>query len=582
MEKTVITSELLRRIVYNKHLNYTLTVDLTEKIRIHADGRTPTKLIHDRRPSEPEALRKYRESIYVPKTQNPIAKVLNSLEKIRRSQDWAIQYDESKVKSTIASDETLQQYCEYNYPTHTSITNWAFNELLREYLLDANAVVAVVPDEFPQKTSDYLKPVARIFESKNVIDFVDDEYCVLLSPDKTTYKTHNGTRIVEGLIYYYITSTQIFRLSQVSGKGEYVITLEYEHNIGRLPAFRVGGRFIKRVNNQSVYTSRIATMVPSLDEAAREYSDLQAEILQHIHSEKYAYTNADCPTCNGSGKNKDENGNYTNCGTCGGQGTVLNTSPFGIHLIDASKAGEMAIPSPPIGYIQKSTEIAKLQDERVRQHLYDALSTLNMEFLAETPLNQSGTAKQVDKDELNNFVNSIAEDIVRILDNVYSFINEYRYLGIVPNEDDRKAMLPSINVPTQYDLISSNMLIDELNQAKQGKISPVILRELEIDFARKKFNTQPDVAAMAEAIFTLDPFYGYTQEDKMTMLGNGGIIEEDYIISCNIDTFVKRASVEVNDFYNLDATKQRDVMLKYAQEKKTALPEPIPVNNNGL
>ena len=110
----------------------------------------------------------------------------------------------------------------------------------------------------------------------------------------------------------------------------------------------------------------LAYLSNTLDEAAREYSDLQAEIVQHIHSEKYAYTNSECPECHGAGTVRDKDGKNVTCTKCHGTGSVLQVSPYGVHLINAAKAGEQQLPAPPIGYIQKSADIARLQDERVR------------------------------------------------------------------------------------------------------------------------------------------------------------------------------------------------------------------------
>jgi hypothetical protein len=237
-----------------------------------------------------------------------------------------------------------------------------------------------------------------------------------------------------------------------------------------------------------------------------------------------------------------------------------------MYLIDAAKAGESSLPTPPIGYIQKSTDIARLQDERVRQHLYDALSTLNMEFLAETPLNQSGTAKEVDKDELNNFVNSIAEDVIRILDQCYYFINEYRNLTSIPSEEKRKLLLPSINVPTKYDILGSNYLLAELTSAKTGGISPAIKKALEIEYAKKKFNTMPEISNYSQLTFELDPLYGLTEDEKMVRKTNGGITDIDYIISCNIGQFVQRANAEDKEFFDKEYKLQREKMKAYAAE----------------
>lgn len=563
-----ITIDWVRKAINSYHTNYKENVQSAGKIVVHAEGKIPTELINSRRPSEPDSIKAYREKIYVPITKNPIQKVINSLEKIRRSEDWNIQYKAEDVPASVIEKETMEQYCEKHYPAHESITNWVFAELLRQYLLDANSWVAIIPDAIPT-ANEYIKPVAKVFDSSHVISFSEGEYIVLLSYDNSTYNTPAGVKTkTDGKIYYIITDTTVVKYEQNSTIGGLTKTLEYEHGFGELPAFKVGGIFKARKNNETIFESRIYSMVPSLDEAAREYSDLQAEIVQHIHSEKYAYTNADCKTCSGVGKTKDGENKQTVCPDCNGTGTVLNVSPFGIHLIDVAKAGENNAPTPPMGYVQKTSDIAKLQDERVRKHIYDALATLNMEFLSETPLNQSGTAKEVDKDELNNFVNSIAEDLVRIMDRVYYFILEYRYKIIVPDLEKRKGMLPSINVPTKYDLLSSNSLMSEISAAKTSNMNPVIIRSMEIDYAKKKFCTNPEVSYEAKEVFELDPLYGKTQDEKFTMLSNKGITEIDYIISCNIVNFIHRAVEEDKTFYSKTPKDKRAIMAKFADEVK--------------
>ena len=575
-----ITADFIKKAISTKHLNYTECVELAETLKVHEEGRVPEDLIYNRRPSEPEEIKAYRKTIYVPKTKNPINKVINSLEKIRRSQDWVIDYDRNNIAPSIRAGEDLQTYCETKYPVHTSITNWMFAEGMRQYLLDANGVFAVIPFDIPQTSGDYVKPVAMYFDSKQVINYVDGEYAVLKSYDTATYTTPAGVkRYTNGEVYFIITATDFYRYEQIDTQKTLDLTQVYKHNIGRLPVFKAGGVFYKRKNNDTIYRSRIDSMVPSLNEAAREYSDLQAEIVQHIHSEKYAYTNTECKSCKGTGIIMKD-GTQASCTNCNGSGSVLNTSPYGMHLISVSnKIDEYQLPTPPIGYVTKTTDIAKLQDERIRQHIYDSLATLNMEFLAETPLNQSGTAKEVDKDELNNFVNSIAEDIVRIMDNVYSLINDYRYNIIVSDVEKRKLMLPSINVPTKYDILSSTYLLSELKIAKDSGVSPTVLRALEVEYAKKKFCTDMEIGNEAELCSELDPLYGISEDEKMTRKSNGGVSDIDYIISCNITQFVRRAISEKADFYTVSDADKNKTMLKYAEEKQKQITvTPIDMN----
>ena len=553
--------------------NKKVCMDLAHALAVHANGLMPDDKIMSRRPSEPEEIKNYRKTIYVPKTKQAISKVIHSLEKIRRAQDWNIAYEQETVPSSVAEEETLEQYCEFHYPTFSSVTNWAFAELLKRSLIDANGIVAVILETLPKSKGEYCKPIARFFDCDQIVEFVEDEYVVLKSRDTTTFysETKNGGRRVNtnGAIYYIITTKEFVKYEQ-TGAAKYDPKQVFKHNCGKLPAWKVGGLFKIRANNDTVYESRLSGMIPDLDEAAREYSDLQAEIIQHIHSEKYAYTNTECPQCKGQGFVDGENGKKVSCPHCNGTGHVLNTSPYGIHLIDAGRAGELQVPAPPIGYIQKDTAIATLQDQRVRNHIKDALAAVNMEFLAETPIDQSGVAKAYDANELNNFVNSVAEDLVRNIDLVYYFICEYRYRTIIPNDKARQAMLPAVNVPTKFDIANTTILMQELQGARQAEANPETLRVLETNYAKMQFNTSPEVATRLETVFDLDPLFGVKEENKMTMLQNGGITETAYIISCNIHAFVRRAIFEDKEFCQKDYDKKMQVLEKYAEEVRTA------------
>jgi hypothetical protein len=551
-----------------KHSNYAETVKLAEKLTVHADGVTPRELIEERRPSEPQNVKEYRCKIYKPITRTPVNKVITSLGKIRRSPDWQVNYKQVELPAQVAEAESLQAYCELNYPNYTSITNWAFSELLKRYLLDANSIVSVIPQSIPSANNEYMKPVAKVFPSTHVYRYVPGEYAVLLSSETVAYSSPQGRNTyMDGQVFYEMDRSKITRWEQASKTSNFVEAWTYAHGFGTVPAFKVPGIFMKEANNDIINESRIAAMVPSLDEAVREYSDLQAEIVQHIFSEKYMYANAECPICKGTGFSDRDPGKK--CPHCNGVGSIV-VSQYGVHLITQSKAGENPVPMPPIGYIQKQTEIAILQDTRVRQHKYDALASINMEFLSETPLNQSGIAKEVDRDELNNFVSGVAEDIVAVLDKVYRFINDYRYSLIVPDAAKRMSMLPSIPVPERFDLLSASQIMTELKSAKEAGVNPEVVRSLEIDLTKKKFNADPEKAEFLELIYRLDPLPGNTEDEKASKLSNGGITETAYIISSNIMPFVQMAVHEHKDFYRKKLPDQIKVMEEYAKKIQEA------------
>jgi len=534
MPKTEFTpAELKAYFTDKKMYHYCLRArDQEREMRVHADGIFPDKLINERRPNEPETVLEYRKKIFVAKTKPYFGKIENTLQKIRRSSDWSIKYPDVSFDK-IVEGEKMNDYAEEQYPIFTSVTNWAFSLLLRNYLVDANALVLVGPTELPEAETQFLKPIATIFNSCDVIDYVPDDYAVMINKTGCVYYSQGQPKL--GKSFYIVTTEYISRHDQVNGRGEYAEAFKYDHGLELLPVFKLGGIVIDVYGSSTLYESRISGVLPEFNEALREYSDLQAAKVLHLYPERWEYTQNECLKCKGTGERVQVVNNeqcQVTCDTCGGQGYIAS-GPYSKMLLRPASADQLQLPTPPAGFVEKDVEIIKVMDESVDKHIYKALRAINFEFLAQSPLAQSGVAKEVDKDELNNTVNSIAEDIVAAMDNIYWFIALYRY-SVLYSKEDIANMVPSITVPEKFDMLSSDHLQEELKKAKDSKFNPTILNAMETEYASKKFNTSDEVSEMVQLILKLDPLPNVTEDDKMSRLSNKGITKETYIISSNI------------------------------------------------
>jgi len=559
-----------------KHKAYNETVNTSLDCRYHAEGVYPKTMIEQRRPSENKAVHKYREKIWKPITKPTWSKVVTELNKIRRSSDWMIKYDDSKVPPRIAAteDETLKKYCEENFPLDfASVTNWVFSLLLEQYLKDPNTVILVMPlEKVDVAETDYQKPFPYTFDSDQVYDYVQGDYAVLKSSDRVLYKDAQGYKHF-GDVFYIVTTQYIQRYEELQGNKRFTLTWQHNHNIGELPAFRVKGLFKKSYDSTFVFKSRLDAMLPRLDEALREYGDLQAEVVQHIFSEKWETVTDDCPACKGKGEIRTAGlkSEMIPCSVCEGSGAKAR-GPYSTLQIRVPMAGEKPVGTPPAGYIQKDVNIVKIQDERVDKHEFKALSAINMEYLAQTPLNQSGTAKEVDKDALNNFVNAVAEDLIWTMDRVYHFINEMRYSIILPDKNSRGEMLPYISVPEKYDLLSNSYLEEQIAKQKENKGNPIIINAMEEEYVNKKFVADHALRDKILLTLKLDPLAGVNEDDRITRVAQGGITKETYIISCNISEFIDRAIDEKGDgFKSMKLKEQKDLLMTYAEEQMEAM-----------
>lgn len=561
---------------------------LYKALKIHANGEVPEKLLNERRPNESAQVFEYRKKIFKSKTQGPFGRVLNTLAKIRRSPDWAIRYDAKGIPPQISAGQTLQAYAEENYPQYTSLTNWVFKVLLKNYLVDANALIVVKPIAWQVDDTDYLQPVAHIYNSDKIVELTDD-FCILKADETVEVQLEGGFNR-QGKVFWVITKTAFIRYEE-KADGKFIKVEEDEHELGILPVFKMQGNVLEETPKYTLFESRVAPMVPSFDEAAREYSDQQANMVAHIYPERWEYEGQSCSACWDNGqkrstgfvriKSNNKTDRFETCSSCGGTGSGTKTGPYSSIVIRAAKTtlGEQPSPIPPAGYIQKDISIPEFQEKRIQTHIFEALAAINMEHLSEVPLAQSGVAKTVDRDDFNNFVHGIAEDIIAIVDRIYYLINEYRYRLIVPEDTRRKRMLPKINVPENYDLLIANNLVEEIKQAKDAGVSPTILTELQMGYASAKFYNNPQVRDELNCIFELDPLPGIDDDSKVTRLTNKGITEVDYIISVNIEAFVRCARVELPKFYTLPFADKRKQLEKYANEVLKSNSEQVTENS---
>lgn len=563
-----------------KHAAYEVTVDIADHLKFHFDGyvyketkrqgerENPyfTTLIDVRRPSESDHIKEYRRKIYLPITKQPCFKVLNSLKKIVKSPDWNINWSKSKLANKVREGEQLEDYCDKKLPFFKSVENWFYSYGLKELLSDPNGLISVLPIAFELSPTDFRKPYPYFVPSENVFEYIENELAIYKSSKTYEYKSEDGKETYKDYLIYVVTKTEIWEARYKNTKKDIEVKLVHNITFGKLPVFRAGGTFKEIIDNSAVYDSFVSPILPGLDAAARELSDLDAEVVQHIFTTMWYYASQGCATCNGTGKVIKHGSQPVKCTTCDGNG-VLTKSPYKDLVVKAPEMGEQALKPPFAGYIEKNTEIVKIQDKRIDNHIYKALSSLNMEFLAQVPQNQSGKAKEVDRDELNSFVYGIAYHSVEgIIKEAYFLINEFRLMDQNITEEERRSYLPQIAIPERFEILSENYLQEQVAAAKTGQINPLIVNSLEIEFVNKKFENYPEIRDRIKTIIELDPFPSMTPEQKDNAVMAGTIIKEDAILSNYIGSFVERAISEDEEFLQKDYSEKMKTVKGYAAE----------------
>ena len=527
------------------------------------------RLIGARRPSESEQIMSYRSTMYLPESKSPCHKVANSLRKITEANNWQPDYKDVKLSTGIADNETLEEYCEKNFPEFDSVKNWFSTYAFNNMLVDSNALVYVLPKEFEIEPNEYYKPVATIISCDNVFAYKENEYAIFKVDREYEFKS--GNKWIKGLCLGVITKDGYREAQQKDSKMNFDLIDVMNFTLTELPAWIMGGSIKKKNSDATLYNSFLAPMLPGLDGMAIAISDEDAEWVQHVYSTMWYFSQQDCNHCQGSGKVKKKGGQTIDCTVCNGQGNSPK-SPMRDLVIKPSAIGDTTVPTPPAGYIQKSTEIVKVFVERINKKEHRALSSLNMEFLAEAPLVGSGLSKQYDRQELNIFVSGVARHCIKnVLAPVYYFINEFRYMEMVKDVTKREAMLPKLHVPDDFDLITNDVLEDQLQKAALSKLDPEIIDEMEMEYIAKNFPNNPELREKLVLKKKLDPFPRMTYDEKSTLLLNKSVDMVDVVLSNYLNSFIEQALFEVPNFCDLKLDKQKEKVMEYANEKMKSL-----------
>ena len=432
-------------------------------LRIHYTGEYPKHLIDSQRPNEPKEVKEYRQESFESETYGYMKKVIAFSKKGYQAQDFAINFPDFPKHTNEA---TLEEYCMNELPYLGNIVLWAEEYMHSKMLLDANCYIVVLPDNINSEVTDYYRPFGKIVHVDQVY-YASSEVFLYLSNEKSDVLLGDST-VREGFVFYEINKDEIIRHYQYGEINARMFASEVvlQNPFDELPIFKTSAQLEDLTEKGRYNISVIQGLVPNFNDAARSDSDLQASYTLHCFPEKYEYVSQECTSCNGTGKSKrkDSNGHAMDCQACNGTGMNTN-STFGriyVNLNNRKPGQEGALPNPPAGYITKDIETIDKLKEKVEGDIYKGLSALNLEHLMEVQINQSGTAKEFDRQEVNNFLSEVFRRIVSNLDNLVYWIAKWRYQSFaknpVLNDEQLEASLPSISVPRKYDVLTSAMV----------------------------------------------------------------------------------------------------------------------------
>lgn len=572
----------------NTYPFYKDAVDLATKLRVHVDGVYPEGLTAKLRPHETEAQQAYRKDNFKPITKSVVNSIVVSLRKINKADDFNWTYPEMPAR--IPQEESLKDYLEKGLPFDSSLRNWLFKFRIFDLLADPNGVILVLPSNQPATETEYVKPYPFYFPSDRVLEFVEETFCAVES-DQKSILTGQTAANPSGRILWFADTESIWKATQIGSAElvQYDIQPYLHYANGYLPALKLAGGKIAQAkeNGQRLHESIISPCLPGFDLALERQSDLQIQFTYHTHSEAWEYTVNKCTACNFTGKETID-GKHSRCRTCNGTKYVsAGTTPLGITRFtpDANalpgQNGGASVAPPHKGYILKPLEPTLAIKEDVKDNLLAGMEALNVEHAKTTPLNISGEAKKVDRQEVSGFYYDVAQHFVEnILDPVAYYTACMRY-GKVLGQKAIDEIVPNIPIPVEFDIMSVDDMALQVKQAVDAEMDASIIFERQRQYAAKAFGKDSLQYRMVSIAAMHNPMPFMVEDDRMTVLANGGCTKAEYVLSSQFNYFVTLASEKDASFFEKPFEAQKTALYALVAEHAATIekekPEPTPI-----
>lgn len=554
-----------------KHSFYDESVALASDISQTFSDQYPD-FLEAENPRESKKDKKYKKDTYKNPIKGHLSRIQDKVIKIEQSENFLVNYplDDS-------GNNLLKDYCENNFNGSNNLVNWLFTKGTNAYVKNPNSVIAVLDINPPQTQTESFKPYPKVFFEEDVLEFDKNSHCVLRqkkSEDLTVYYFIDD-------VAYYIVNHDTSRIERFTFQGPIL------HYCGVMPAIKVGKHILElNSNDEELFKSLVSDSLPDFKKAISRSVFIEIEYNFHVHTLEWQMAPKKCPTCKGAKIVPTLEKKDAKCYTCDGSGT-LNGTQLNALLIDAYEdsflKGQEKFPfNSPGGFIQRNISAVQELTKGYYNHIDDAYDAIDFGILRKKDIasGESGLSKQYNRLEFSQRIYSEGRHLIEnILMPIYRFIDAQLF-GINP-ENVKVNRIPEVTIPISFDVMSPEMVLEEIKTARDAEMSAEIVKSLELKYCKLVFGENSKESRNIIDEINLNPTLGMTVDEIVTLYGGGsgtatnGLEEVYFVISSNYVGFIARALREVPKWEILDNTQKWDILVSYATEfiaKKPSMP----------
>lgn len=551
-----------------KHAYYEESVLLASDIKETFSDDYPA-FLEAENPRESKKDKKYKKDTYKNPIKGHLSRIQDKIIKIEQSENFLVNYplDES-------GNNLLKDYCENNFNGSNNLVNWLFTKGTNAYVKNPNSVIAVLDANPPQSQTESFKPYPKVFFEEDVLEFEKNSHCVLRqkkNEDLTIYYFIDE-------VAYYIISHETTTIEKFTVQGPIL------HYCGVMPAIKVGKHILEvNSNDEELFKSLVSDSLPDFKKAISRSVFIEIEYNFHVHSLQWMMAPKKCPTCKGTKLEDSKEGKKT-CRSCNGEG-FFKYGNLDIMYIDAFEdsflKGQEKFPfGSPGGTVPRDISAVQELTKGYYNHIDDAYDAIDFGILRKKDINaaESGLSKQYNRLEFSQRIYSEGRHLIEnILIPIYRFIDAQLF-GINP-ENSKVNRIPEVTIPISFDVMSPEMVLEEIKTARDANMSAEIVKTLELKYSKLVFGDNSKETKNIIDEISLNPTLGMTVSDIISLFGGGagtstnGLSETYYIIGANYKAFIDRAIREEMKWENMEAGEKWDILVKYANELISQRPQ---------
>ncbi len=570
------------------------------------------------RPREKKEHKTYRKEIFRNPLKGFLDKQIGRLDYIPESDDFSVVWGSGTQAQKLAAYDAVA------FNEKAGLTEWFFDFAKNDFVKDPNSVLVFVPEVIPSSDAEAYQPIAELIPCENVLQFRKGKFACLRSSKEVLVKvSDSGKTERNGLLLYffdYESFTVVRELTRDSSKSlkkstfqvwglSYDFSAETEsvkevfrpflHHGKSMPARKIGLKRLKQnAKGEELFVSTVTNALEHIKDAQARYSDIQVEFNYHVNSQEYRIATRPCssPECN-KGKHpiRDKGGDiirHETCGNCHGTGMEIGGSALDLIVYSMpKKEGFTDVPGgvPPVpgGFIPRPIESVRELIAEYKRKVEEAYADVHMQFHNRTPMVESGTAKEVDREEFYKDSIVLAKHLCGLLQWGYNTQANYLYgaMGFDPTQ------LPAVMTPTRFMLSGLEETRAELNEAITNGydaelVAIIQARLLEYQAGKgskdyKRFATR----------MLLDPYRDLKPTEKVLQMGVASQVAtigseahkalvSQFVFSLQIISLLDEAEILHPDFYLKTIQERRDILwglnAKYTSDIPSGMV--IPVN----